>query len=100
MKARSILGPNKIIGLSIESLSELAIANASDSIDYVTASAVFPTQTKPDCKTLWGIDGLEQVVLRSKHPVTAIGGINVQNVRSVMEQGVEGVAVIGALRQC
>ena len=63
----------------------------------MTASAVFPTQTKPDCKTLWGIDGLEQVVLRSKHPVTAIGGINVQNVRSVMEQGVEGVAVIGAL---
>ncbi len=97
IEARKILGPEKIIGLSIESLSELSISRKIDAINYVTASAVYPSKTKPDCKKMWGLEGLKQIVNHASHPVTAIGGINRDNVREIMRSGVEGIAVIGAI---
>ncbi|MCH9718190.1 MAG: thiamine phosphate synthase [Gammaproteobacteria bacterium] len=96
--ARLRLGSKACIGLSIESLDELHIANQLDSIDYVAASAVFPTPTKNNCKKIWGIHGLKQVVQQSKHPVIAIGGIHTRNIARVMEQGVSGVAVVSAIQ--
>ena len=80
-KARKILGPHKIIGLSIESLDELHLANDTAGISYVTASALFPSKTKPDCKTLWGLKGLEIIAQQSKYPVTTIGGITEKNIK-------------------
>lgn len=95
--ARRILGPTKTIGLSIESLQELAIANQLTCIDYIGASAVFPSKTKPDCKTIWGLNGLQQITELSKYPVVAIGGINLGNIASIIDNGAYGVAVIGAI---
>lgn len=95
--ARKILGPNKIIGLSIESLEELEIANQLTCIDYIAVSAVFPSKTKPECKTIWGLDGLLKITQKSKHPVIAIGGINQQNIRDVIDNGVSGAAVVSAI---
>ncbi|MFN7038649.1 MAG: thiamine phosphate synthase [Alphaproteobacteria bacterium] len=97
-QAKKILGLNKIIGLSIESMEQLEIANNTVGISYVTASAVFPSKTKPDCKKIWGLDGLKQVALNSKHPVTAIGGIKSYNVADFFKiPNVYGVAVVGAI---
>ncbi|MBS0236459.1 MAG: thiamine phosphate synthase [Proteobacteria bacterium] len=96
-QARSILGPGKIIGVSIESMEELNRANADDAISYVTASAVYPSKTKTDCKTIWGLDGLNKVVMQSRHPVTSIGGIKAHNVAEIMTSGACGIAVIGAV---
>ncbi len=96
--ARKRLGPDKCIGLSIESFDELDLANQLDCIDYVAASAVFPTQTKTNCKTIWGLSGLRRVVQASKHPVIAIGGIDATNIQKVMAEGASGVAVISAIQ--
>lgn len=96
-EARKILGPSKIIGLSVETLSEIEIANEQSDIDYIAASAVFPTQNKLDCKTYWGMEGLRKVVELSRHPVMAIGGINLSNIGAVIESGACGAAVIGAI---
>jgi thiamine-phosphate pyrophosphorylase len=96
-KARKILGPNKIIGLSIENFEELNKANNEPDISYVTASAVFPSATKTDCKTIWGIDNLTKLAAKSYHPITAIGGINIENAKDVFKAGVCGLAVIGAI---
>lgn len=96
-EARKILGPSKIIGLSIETLEELEKANQLPDLDYVAASAVFPTKNKLECKTYWGIEGLRQVSELSKHPVVAIGGINLNNIGSIIDNGACGVAVIGAI---
>lgn len=96
-KARELLGPDKIIGLSIETKEQLIQANQLDCIDYVAASAVFPSTNKLDCKTIWGIDGLQKLVKQSRHPVVAIGGINLTNISDVVKTGVTGVAVIGAI---
>jgi thiamine-phosphate pyrophosphorylase len=96
--ARARLGPDKCIGLSIESLDELYLANQLDCIDYVAASAVFPTPTKSNLKKIWGLHGLGKFVEQSKHPVVAIGGIHIKNITRVMEQGVLGVAVVSAIQ--
>ncbi len=96
-EARKILGPKKIIGWSVESLKELIIANQLTSIDYIAASAVFQSKTKPDCKTYWGLDGLRKIVALSKHPVMAIGGIKLDNISMIMDSGACGAAVIGAI---
>jgi thiamine-phosphate pyrophosphorylase len=96
-EARKILGPNKIIGLSIESFDELNVANNLTSLSYVTASAVFPSFTKPDCKKIWGLDDLKIFTRKSRYPTTAIGGITNMNASSIIQAGAKGVAVIGAI---
>lgn len=96
--ARARLGPDKCIGLTIESLQELDAANQLNCIDYVAASAVFPTQSKNNCKKIWGLNGLGRFVQQSKHPVVAVGGIQTNNITNVMRQGVIGVAVISAIQ--
>ena len=97
--ARRLLGPGKIIGLSIETLEQLQQANALSCIDYVAASAVFASTSKTNCNTIWGLAGLQQIVNLSRHPVVAIGGINASNIANVITQGVCGVAVISAIHQ-
>ena len=97
--ARKALGPDKIIGLSIETIDQLYAANELDYIDYIAASAVFNSQTKPDCKTIWGLDGLRKITQQAKYPVIAIGGITPENARAVIQQGASGVAVVSALHQ-
>jgi len=95
--ARKILGPQKIIGLSVETMAQVELANQDEFIDYIAASAVFHSRTKPTCHTIWGLDGLTQVIKKSKHRVVAIGGINLTNIKDVWNTGVHGIAVISAL---
>lgn len=97
LQARQYLGSDKIIGWSIETLEQLEHANQLDCIDYVAASAVFPSTTKHDCKTIWGLTGLKTITQQSRHPVVAIGGINILNIRDVMAQGAHGAAVVSAI---
>ncbi|ARH01177.1 thiamine phosphate synthase [Legionella micdadei] len=94
--ARQRLGADKWLGLSIETEDDLIRANASR-VDYVAASAVFPTINKANIRTIWGLKGLNSLVKNSLHPVIAIGGINQYNIHEVMMTGAKGVAVIGQL---
>jgi thiamine-phosphate pyrophosphorylase len=99
-EARKIFGPNKnkIFGCSIESLEELKKSN-QEAWSYVTASAIYPSITKPECKMIWGRRA-SLVVKYSKHPVTGIGGINLENVASTIEEtGICGIAVVGVLHR-
>ena len=93
--ARRQLGPDKIIGLTINTLSQLEQANELP-IDYVGIGAIFPTKNKLNVETIWEISGLKQAVTRSRHPVVAIGGIDDKNVSNVMAAGAAGIAAIGA----
>ena len=98
IKARQILGPEKIIGWSIENEEQLEQANQLDCLDYIGVGAIFPSQTKTDCKRIWGLDALQKAVQQSRHPVVAIGGISQNTIRDVMLCGVAGVAVVGAIQ--
>ncbi len=98
LKAREKLGLSKIIGVSIENMEDLEDANKLP-VSYVAASAIFPSSTKLDCKTFWGIDGLKIVVEKSTHPVIAIGGIGPQHIAEIFNTGAKGVAVVGAIHE-
>lgn len=94
--ARQILGPDKIIGLSIENEQQLKDAKALP-VDYLGISAIFATPTKTDTKTEWGIDGLARVMQQATTPIVAIGGINTTNIPLVAQTGVDGIALVSAI---
>ena len=94
--ARRLLGPDKIIGLSVENFEDLERANSMD-VDYVGISPVYGTPTKTDTAQPFGIEGLRKAVERSVHPTVAIGGMNWQTVSEVMATGCDGVAVVSAI---
>ena len=94
--ARKLLGPDKIIGLSVENLDELLAANALD-VDYVGISPVYGTPTKTDTATPFGLEGLRDAVRLSAHPTVAIGGMNQATAAAVMQTSCDGVAVVSAI---
>lgn len=94
--ARRLLGPDRIIGLSVENLGQLEEANGLD-VDYVAASPVFATTTKTDTATPWGLDGLRRFRQISRHPVVGIGGMNAMTAREVFAAGADGIAVVSAI---
>lgn len=97
IEARGILGHNKIIGISIETIDELQRSNEMDVIDYVSISAVYPSKTKSNYKTIWGLDGLAEAIKISRHPIIAIGGIRLENASEIVKAGVDGIAILGAI---
>jgi len=91
--ARRLLGPDKIIGLSVESMEELQEANLLD-VDYIGISPIFATATKTDTKTPFGLEGARQAMFYSLHPACGIGGMNHRTVADVIQHGVDGIAVV------
>ncbi len=94
--ARRLLGPDKIIGLTIDSEDELRVAEGLD-VDYLGVGPVFPTTTKENPSPVVGLEGLTRARGFSRHRIVAIGAINVDNAAQVMATGVDGVAVVSAL---
>lgn len=91
--ARRLLGPDKIIGLSVESMKELEEANLLD-VDYIGISPIFATATKTDTKTPFGLEGAREAMFHSIHPACGIGGMNHRTVVDVIQHGVDGIAVV------
>jgi thiamine-phosphate pyrophosphorylase len=94
--ARQLLGPDKIVGVSVENIEQVQKALA-DGADYVGASPVFSTPTKPDAPPPVGLSGLRIISHASLVPVVAIGGLNSKNAAEVMQAGAAGVAVVSAI---
>ena len=94
--ARALLGKEKIIGLSVETMEEVIAANALD-VDYIGISPVYATPTKTDTLTPFGLEGIEEVMRLSRHRCVAIGGMNRDTIGEVIARGVEGVAVVSAI---
>ena len=94
--ARQLLGKDKIIGLSVETMDEVIAANALD-VDYIGISPVYATTTKTDTLTPFGLSGVDEVMRLSRHRCVAIGGMNRDTVGEVIAHGVEGVAVVSAI---
>ena len=94
--ARKLLGPGKIIGLSVENMDDLLEANKLD-VDYVGISPVYGTPTKTDTAEPFGLEGLRRAVELSVHPTVAIGGMNARTIADVIAVGADGVAVVSAI---
>ena len=94
--ARALLGKDKIIGLSVETMDEVIAANALD-VDYIGISPVYATPTKTDTLTPFGLEGIDEVMRLTRHRCVAIGGMNRDTIGDVIARGVEGVAVVSAI---
>ncbi|MGB2078455.1 MAG: thiamine phosphate synthase [Vibrio sp.] len=94
--ARKLLGSDKILGLSVETMAQLEEAQSMD-LDYLGVSAIFATPTKTNTINHWGLDGLTQAVLRSRLPLVAIGGINQTNIAQVAHTKVASIALVSAI---
>jgi thiamine-phosphate diphosphorylase len=94
-KAREILGKDRLIGVSTHTIEQAVDAEASGA-DYIGFGPIFRTETK-DAGSPKGIALLAQVRSRIHIPIVAIGGINLDNVRSVLAAGVDAVAVASAI---
>jgi len=92
--ARSILGPDVLIGVSVYGPGDLAEA-AEVGAAYVAVGAVFPTGTKEI--DVVGTGEVRRLSAMTRLPVVAIGGIHEGNAALAMEAGADGVAVISAL---
>ncbi|MEW5772513.1 MAG: thiamine phosphate synthase [Thermodesulfobacteriota bacterium] len=94
--ARAILGPDALIGLSVETPDQAREAEALD-VDYLGVSPVFATPTKTDAGPAWGLAGLADLAAWSRHVLVGIGGIGPANAGEVVRAGARGVAVVSAI---
>lgn len=94
--ARRLMGPDAIVGLSVETMAEVDEADGYD-VDYLGVSPIFATPTKRDTRGAWGLDGLARVRRRSHHRLVAIGGLDASNVAAAIEAGADAVAVVSAV---
>jgi thiamine-phosphate pyrophosphorylase len=97
-EARKQLPKGKIVGLTVETWSQLEQAQ-SYPIDYIGISSVFPTSTKPDIKTVWGLELLQQACEYSKIPLVAIGGIQEDQIYKFKHMNLHSIAVTSAITQ-
>lgn len=93
--ARSLLGPERLIGISAHTLEQAKEAEAGGA-DYIGIGPIFTSTTKQDRPPL-GCEVLRQFRHHVQTPIVAIGGISVSNVRQVMTTRVDGVAVVSAI---
>ena len=95
MEAGDVRGPDKIIGVSTQTV-EQAILAEKHGADYLGVGAVFPTTSKDDAAEV-SYDTLKAICEAVSIPVVAIGGITQGNVVKLAGSGIDGVAVISAI---
>ena len=94
-RARQMLGPDKVIGVSAHSVAEALAAQAAGA-DYLGVGAAFVTGTKTDAKPI-SRETIRAITAAVDIPVVAIGGISRDNILELRDCGLDGVAVVSAL---
>lgn len=87
---------NKIIGYSIEYIEQLQNEQI-ESADYLGISPVFGTATKTDTVTEWGLEGIIAIRQLTGKPLVAIGNMQLNNVKAVIDAGADCIAVVSAI---
>ncbi len=91
--ARALVGQGKLIGYSTHNLEQVRDADLSTA-DYIAFGPIFPTASKENPDAVVGLQGLGEARKATRKPLVAIGGITLENARTVIEAGADSVAVI------
>ena len=94
-RARVLLGPDKLIGVSAHNVEEALAAQAAGA-DYLGVGAAFVTGTKSDASPI-SRETIRAITAAVDIPVVAIGGIGPENILDLAGCGRDGVAVVSAL---
>lgn len=93
--ARSLLGPDAVIGLTTGTLELVRDANQyADVIDYIGAGPFRATPTKDSGREPLGLSGYPPLVTESDLPIVAIGDVTVDDAAALAATGVDGVAIV------
>ena len=100
-EARKILGHNAIIGATVNSLDDIMSVD-TEIVDYVGMGPYRFTSTKKNLSAILGCDGYSHILAEARKqgfalPVVAIGGITPDDVEALMQTGITGIAVSGAI---
>ncbi|MGN0983395.1 MAG: thiamine phosphate synthase [Gemmiger sp.] len=94
-RARALLGPDKILGVSAHNPAE-ALAARRSGADYLGCGAAFVTGTKTNARPITR-ETLRAVTAAVDIPVVAIGGITRANLPQLAGCGLAGAAVVSAI---
>jgi thiamine-phosphate pyrophosphorylase len=94
--ARKVMGPEKLIGISTHSPTQVRDATAGKP-DYLGFGPIFTPGSKQDHDPVVGLEGLRAIRSLTALPVFAIGGIHLDRVDEVIRAGADGVAVISSI---
>jgi thiamine-phosphate pyrophosphorylase len=92
-RAREIVGPDLIVGLSTHTPAQV---DGADGVDYIGVGPVNATPTKPGRPAV-GLDLVRYASTHARVPFFAIGGIDASNIAAVRAAGAERVAVVRAI---
>jgi len=93
--ARRKAGRRILVGKSTHSLQQ-AIAAQREGADYIGFGPIFATPTKPDYAPI-GLSDIGRVHAEVSVPIFCIGGINIDNLQSVIDAGAKRVVMVSAL---
>ena len=96
-KARSDAGYRTMLGKSTHSLAQ-AMAAAAEDTDYLGFGPIFATPTKPAYQPI-GIQDIRAVHEMVKKPIFCIGGLKLENLRSVLDAGARRVVIVSGILQ-
>jgi len=93
--ARRKAGREIIVGKSTHTLAQ-ALAAQREGADYIGFGPIFATPTKPDYAPI-GLAGIRRVHAEVSLPIFCIGGINIDNLQSVIDAGAKRAVMVSAL---
>lgn len=93
-EARKVLGDHFIIGGSTNSMEDVR-RQMADGVDYIGIGPFRFTTTREKLNPILGPEGIHKIAneFGSKIPMIAIGGVKIEDVESLMQTGIHGVAV-------
>lgn len=97
-EARRRLGPNRILGGTVNNAADAVGATAAQCLDYVGVGPLRFTTNKKNLSPVLGLDGVSELVKQlGGLPVWVIGGVEAADLPALRAIGAAGAAVSGAL---
>jgi len=93
--ARKLAGYRAVVGKSTHSLAQ-AMAAAAEDTDYLGFGPIFATATKPEYTPI-GLQDIRAAHEAIRKPIFCIGGINLENLASVIEAGARRVVIVSGI---
>jgi thiamine-phosphate pyrophosphorylase len=94
--ARRLIGPQRLLGVSVHSVGEAVQAEAGGA-DYIVLGPIYETASKQSYGSPLGLSTLEDAVRTVRLPIIGIGGVTAARAQSMRAAGAFGVAVITAV---
>ena len=96
-EARKILGPDAIIGGTANTFDDIC-AHVAAGANYIGCGPFRFTSTKKNLSPILGLEGYHNLISECQNanfslPIVAIGGITADDIPSIMQTGVSGIAI-------